>query len=293
MDSILLCRSRQLLGAIGLLCVNFLATGTSHADMVPWVGTADYKLAPGAAGDEDSVGPFSSYDFSSNGVVLIEPTTVASTNGFTVGDIYTGYYQSYVNSHNNLLGQVVPGANLNTTYELTVAANYTERVASVDASGNAIFQIIDGVANIYFDTVPNRNFSTDSGFTDGASIVQGSISVGSGAFLTSLGVGFSNMDLTIGNLAYDHNVFDPATINGGNGIFTLQINPSGVTSVSSSVMGHGVSSADILLQADGNLNLLAVPLPPSVWLLCSALAGLRVFARRRPRDAIPAGLAAC
>jgi len=287
MDSVLLRQSKRLFGFIGLLCINALAMGVSHASMVPWVGTADYQLAPGAAGDEDIVGPFSSYDFSSNGVVLIKPAAVASAGSFTVGDTYTGYYQSYVNSHNNLLGQAVPSPNLNNTYELTVAANFNERVTGVDASGNAVFQIIDGVANIYFDTAPNRNFATDSGFTDGSSIIQGTISGGSGAFLTSVGVGFSSIDLTIGNLGYDHNVFDPATINGGDGIFTLQINPSGVTSVTSSVMGHGVNAGDSLLQADGNLNLLAVPLPPTAWLLGGALAGLLGFARRRP-DALPA-----
>ena len=279
-------KSKILIGAFCLVCANLSLSGGAHASVVPWTGTADYSAAPGGAGIGDVVGPFSSYDFSNGGVVLLQPSTVANTNAYTVGDIYAGSYQSYVVGH-TLNGNTVSSPNLNVTgsgggYELTIAATFSERVSSVDASGNALFDVLGGNANLYFDPTPDRNFSTDSGFTDGASILAGSITGGSGAFLPAPGAGFSSISLAIGNFNYDHNVYSPADISGGNGIFTLQINPSGVTSTVSSVMGNTVNQGDLLLQADGSLDLVAVPLPGAAWLLGSALAGFVGIGRRHP-----------
>ena len=276
-------KSKILIGAFCLICANLSLSGGAHASVVPWTGYANYAAAPGASGSEDLVGPFSSYDFSDGGIVLLQPSTVANTNAYTVGDIYTGSYQSYVVGH-TLNGNTVSSPDLNMTgsgggYELTIAATFSERVSSVDASGSALFDVLGGNANLYFDPTPDRNFSTDSGFTDGASILAGSITGGSGAFLPAPGAGFNGISLAIGNFDYDHNVFSPPNISGGNGIFTLQINPSGVTSTVNSVMGNGVNEGDQLLQADGSLDLVAVPLPGAVWLLCSALAGFAGIGR--------------
>lgn len=275
--------------SIGLFgCFSLFSNAAVYAATVPWVGTADYTAAPGASGDEDTVVNFSSYDFSNGGVVLIKPNVVATNGQYNVGDTFTGYYQTYVANH-TLSGVTVASPNLNTTgsgsgYELTLAAVFTEQVVSVDALGNATFAITGGNANLYFDTNPDYSFVSDSGFTNGTSILNGSITGGSGSFISNAGIGVTAINLNIGNLGYDHNIYTPNTISGGDGIFTLQINPTGVTSTVSSVNGQTVALGDTLLQADGNLNLSTVPIPTAIWLLSPAVIGILVLTRRKHNE---------
>src|SRR3569832_2157322 len=211
-------RYKQLM-TIGGMCLGALLAPATHAESVPWTGTANYTAATGATGDEDTVGPINSYDFSSGGMVLIRPVSVAGT-GFTVGDTYSGFYQSAVTRH--MLGtSTVASPNLNTTgsgsgYELTIGANFNERVVSVDTFGNPTFEVTGGNASIYFDTTPDQNANAGPGFT--------------------------------------------AQVTG--------------------VLGNQAGNTDLVLTADGNLDLLAVPLPAPLWLLGVALAGLGVVARR-------------
>jgi hypothetical protein len=137
--------------------------------------------------------------------------------------------------------------------------------------------------NLYFDTNPNYNFTGDSGFTDGASIISATISGGSGAYLPSGQSGFSDITLNIGAFGFDQNVYDPDTINGGSGIFTLKVNNSGTgpTAGVTQVLGQTVTANDLLLEADGYVNLAAVPIPAAVWLFCSGLLGLAGIASRK------------
>lgn len=279
--------SKQLF-AIGGVCLGVLLAPAANAASIPWVGTADYTAAPGATGDEDMVGPFSSYDFASGGVVLIRPSSISNPGSFTVGDTYQGFYQAYVTRH-MLHGNTVESANLNTTgsgsgYELTVGATFTEEVVSVDSFGNPTFAVTGGNASVYFDTNPNMDFLSGSGFNDGSAILTGTITGGSGTYLAAQGLGVSSIDLSIAAGNFNSSVFDPDTIVGSEGVFTLQFNPTGPTSQISAVLNNQVSAGDLLLEADGNLNLLAVPLPAPVWLLGTALAGLIVTARRKSQS---------
>lgn len=278
-------RYKQLM-TIGGVCLGALLAPMTHAAPVSWVGTADYTAASGATGDEDTISAFNSYDFSSGGLVLIRPTNVAGT-GFTVGDTYTGFYQAAVSNH--MLGsETVSSPNLNTTgsgsgYELTIGANFDERVISVDAFGNPTFEVTGGTASVYFDTTPDMNVTAGTGFDDGDAILTGDIIGGGGTFLTNTGTGVSSISLAISPSGFDPAVFDPDTMAGGQGVFTLQANP-GVTSQVTGVLGNQVGSTDLVLTADGNLDLLAVPLPAPVWLLGMALAGLGVVARRNRNE---------
>jgi len=257
-----------LMSGIALLSANASAAIVS----TPWVGSADYSSIIGTAGE--LVGPFDSYDFSNGGVVLIEPAAVTGS-GYQVGDTYNGYYQSYVTQH-TLSGAPTANPKLNSSYELTFVAQFTQQVTSVDNFGNATFSVTGGSTGLFLDSsiATQHNFITDSGFNDGPSILFGTVSGGSGAFLSSAGFGVTGIDLTIGAFDYNTAVYDPATIGGANGIFTLNINPSGISSGVNSVQGNAVDSTDLLLEADGNMNLQAVPLPPALWLFGTALLGL-------------------
>jgi hypothetical protein len=166
-------------------------------------------------------------------------------------------------------------------YELTVAASFQTQITAYDGL-TVTFAVTGGSADLYFDAGPDYSFTGDSGFTDGASILTASVTGGSGTFLAAYGVGFSDIDLNIGPFGYDTNVYDPDTIVGGNGIFTLRINGlgTGPTAGVTSVLLNNVDVGDTLTEADGNLDLLAVPEPLSVLLVGSALAGVVVIRRR-------------
>jgi hypothetical protein len=263
-----------------------LLSGTAGAVTIPWVGTADYTQAPTTGGDEDTVGPFDEYDFA-NGVSLLQGTFVQTPGSFTVGDTFVGYYQSYLTQH-ALNGIEVSAPNLvgdgaSTGYEVTVTGTYTTQITSVDGGGNGIFSVTGGNFDVWFDTTADYSFLGDSGFTNGDSLISGTISGGSGSFLPAFGVGFSDVDLIIGAFSYDQNVYEPDTIVGGDSIFTLKLNNTGTgpTAGVTGVLGNAVGTGDILMEADGNLKLEAVPVPPAVWLFGSGLLGLVGVARRR------------
>lgn len=278
-------RYKQLL-AIGGVCMGaLLAPATQAAHLMPWTGTANYLDASGSTGDEESVGPFSSYDFSSGGMALIRPSSVGTPGTFTVGDTYQGYYQASVTRH--MLGSsTVASPNLNTTgsgsgYELTVGADFMERVSGVDSFGNPTFEVTGGTASIYLDTNPDHDAMAGTGYTNGTEILKGSISEGEGTYLNASGIGVSYLQVAFEPVSSD--VFNPATLAGAQGVFTLQRNP-GATAGVTGVLGNTVSTGDLVLTADGNLELTAVPLPAPIWLLGVALAGLGVVARRRSNN---------
>lgn len=255
----------------------------------PWVGTANYQAAPGAGGDEGvAVGPFSNYDFSSGGALLLKPNNVTSAGAFTVGDTYNAYYQSYVTQHVDKFGNTINSAALNTSgsrgagtgYELTVAGWFSQQITAV-AGGIPIFSIIDGAARVFFDTTPDYNFSADTGFANGANILTGNVQSGSG-YLVPFTAGADNVTLHVGGANYDPNVYDPDTISSAAADITLRLNPFGVTSGITSVAGNVYNPAtDTLMQADGNLDLFAVPVPAAFWLLVSSLVSGWMFVRRK------------
>lgn len=250
---------------------------------VPWVGSADYTLAPGAGGDEEAVGPFDAYD-AGPGVALILGATSAQ-----VGDVLNGYFQSYVTAHTR--GSVaVPTSRLNTQgvagdgsgYELTVVGSFTEQVTNI-VTNTTLFEIVGGSVDIYFDTSPDYDFQADSGFTDTASILSGTIIGGGGSFTSGSPFSFGGAGIDIRVDSFDAAVFGPDTIATGASLFTLQITPNNAAFLApiTTVGGHPYDSIDdLLVVADGNLDLYAVPEPLSLALVGSTVIGLVVLRRR-------------
>lgn len=239
-----------------------------------WEGTADYKAAPTAAGDEDKVGPFDRYDFGV-GAVLLEPTSQTTFDGF---------YQSFV-TNQQLGGLIASAAGLNTNYELTAVASFSETLTSPST-----FTLNPGGKfDLYFDTTPDRDFNADSGFNDDVSILQGEIVQGSGAIFTDpngTNHGFSTLNVKV--TGYNQDVFAPDTIRSGSSIFTLSFNKpeeDGLLAGIASVQGHSFDAAagDRLATADGNL-VMQVPEPETYAMMLAGLGLVGAVAARRKRS---------
>lgn len=253
----------------------------------PWMGDADYKLAPGASSiDEDKVLNFDTYDFGI-GVALIKldqagPGTIE------------GWYQSRVTGHSNSVDFSQPQSpNLNTLgsgtgYELTGVAHFTGSYSNIGTT--QFFTITNGEVALYFDTTPDSNFVTDSGFNsdlpaNGSRILWGTINSGEGNVKTSgtnAGSGFEELDLNFGGAfgGYDHAVYDPDTIGGGDAIFTIKTKGVSLLTTVNSVQGIS-KIGGALFAADGNLQLTAVPLPTAVWLFGAGFMGLLAIGKRK------------
>jgi hypothetical protein len=247
-----------------------------------WVGTANYKAAPNSAGDEETVGPFSRYDFGS-GVVLLEPNGSSGNNSY-----FNGFYQSFVTKHElNAVEVAAPGL-VNGNYELTVSASFSEVVTATSSTTTSVSVNAGGVVNIYLDTSIDKNYNTDVGFTDGDVILTGVIQSGNGGSFAigSQVIGVTNLEILI--TGYDANVFEPDNIVAGSSIFTLRLNsPFDAPYINpiSSVMGHTyqAGNGDLKFAADGYIDLAAAPVPESETYAFLALGiGLvGVLARRR------------
>jgi len=269
------------LGLLGVLLVPVAAI----AAPIPWVGTADYSAGPfGDLADGDLVGPFDAYD-AGPGVAL-----TLGVGSATVGSTLNGYFQSYVTAHTrNSVAVAAP--NLNTQgaasagagYELTVAANFTEEVTAING-GQSDFKITGGHFDLFLDKSPDYSFGGDSGFTNDGSILTGTIVGGGGNFTTFPFFSFGGALIDIRVDGFDTAVFEPDTIQTGTSVFTLQITPNNANFLAgvSSVLGHPyTASSDLLVVADSNLDLYAVPEPLSLLLVGSVGAGLLVLRRRQ------------
>lgn len=242
-----------------------------------WVGTANYKLAPGATGDEDVVGPFDTYD-AAPGVVLLKPTGTTGSGSSTVSS-FDGFYQSYITNH-ILAGNTASSLGLNSTYELTAVAKFTESVTAAGA-----ITVTGGNFAIYFDTNASTkySFAGDTGFTDGASILSGNIISGTGAADPSFSFGVTNITIQVTN--FNSTVYSPASLTGGGGIFTLRMNSpydAGLLSPITKVMGNTVAAGDLKYAADGYIAL-AVPEAKTYAMMLAGLALVGFMARRNSR----------
>ena len=261
---------------VSLLAACGFAAQSAHA-LSNWVGTADYTAGTSSVGDEDVVGPFSTFDAGA-GVVLLEATGTSGSTAY-----YNGFYQSYVTNH-ELFGTSVAAPNLNSTYELTLVSSFQE---AVDTTTGA-FTITGGTFDIFLDTTNNRSFSGDSGFTDGDNILSGTITGGNGTSISVASMIFGVSDINIQVTSFDSNVFEPDTITDAGGIFTLRLNnpyDAGFLNGINSVQGHTVDSGDFKFAADGYMAM-AVPEANTYAMMLAGLGLVGFMARRSTRTPV-------
>jgi hypothetical protein len=251
-----------------------------------WVGSANYTNAPTATGDEASVGLFDTYDFG-NGVGSI----VTSSANFTPGASFTGYYQTYLTRH-ELAGQGINlnqldtsgGANFsgnNNGFEITLQSTFNG-VYTSNAFGMVGFNVTGGTTKVFFDTSPDYSFTGDNGFddaggSDGAVLLSGNISGGSGTILLGPQFGVSQLNLAGFLGTAPAGVYTPNNIGGGTALFTINLSNTAVLSGVTSVMGKSTN----LYAADGSLQLTAVPVPGAAWMFLSAMMGMISVSRRK------------
>lgn len=256
-----------------------LAASISSAQAIEYVGTADYTKGTGAAGDEDVVGPFNTYDFGTGAVLLKGTGMSGSTASFN------GTYQSYVTKH-ELSGIPVDAPNLDSTYELTAIANFTQDVTQLSPTVSQV-NVTGGTFKLYRDTTPDRSYTGDSGFTDGDVILSGTVLSGSGSASTMGGMIFGVNDLSIRIDTYNTEIYNPDTIAGGEGIFTLRLGSSSDTTFLAginSVGGNLVTPNDLKFAADGNVVLSAVPEANTYAMLLAGLGLVGYTVSRRKRQ---------
>lgn len=256
-----------------LAASGFVATSAQAA--TNWVGTANYtSLIPNA----DVVGPFDTYDEGA-GVVLLKTTSVVGTT-----TNLDGFYQSYINQH-QLAGSPVLAPNLDNTYELTVVANFTESANTVTGAINVN---PGGTFGLYLGT-RDRSFSGDSGFNNGNLILSGAITGGVGTSISAGSMIFGVTDISIAVTGFDANVYSPATITNGGGIFTLRLgNPLDAPFLSqvTSVQGNSVAGAGNYLFAADGYTALAVPEANTYAMMLAGLGLVGFMARRNTRKPV-------
>jgi len=268
----MLCNKQFFLATL-ILPVLLIAIEAANAEAL----SADYLSA-------ESVIDFNSYDFG-GGVLLIKEG--AST--FTTGSTITGFFQTYVNSH-QLNGVGVSNPTLNNTgsgtgYELTMVADFSAKITNASLPGFFGFELESGEASLYLDKSPDYSFTADFGFDNGEEILSSQDVAGSG-FISSFGFGVVNVDFFSSSII-NKSVYGDVEIAAASAIFALDANNleqiNGVTTVA----GNSVGASDFLFAVDGGLklskasNIVATPLPLSVWLFGSAMISLVSFRCRK------------
>jgi hypothetical protein len=165
---------------IVLLLVPIICISTVHAQNY-WIGS----VYMGTDGWYSNV---LNFDWAASGSGLAQGIKPGQT--LIVGDKITFRYQSFLVGISNPDGiSLGPFPSLNSTYEYTVVAEFTEEVVgfnSVSITGGFIQTIylvpVDGTAYMYFDPNKNADVTAGIGFDDGIQVMKGTVKGGLNTF---------------------------------------------------------------------------------------------------------------
>lgn len=281
---------KKILVALAALMV--LGAGTASATF--WTGS----ISDGAGNWADNV---RTLDWEQSGSAVA--TGLAAPGAFFIGNTFDFHAQARLGGLNNPTGQSVALPGLNTTFEYTLVASFTEQIVDLSTSvagrTTATFQLVSPGAWYILHSAANSNTALGTNFQDGTIVAQGTWVTGQFSEFTvnpagTEGNGSSIIEgLRAVGTVVDPNFLDP-TLWGAEQLisglrFETQLNfPANDSTTAEFFAGPGgllptytVQPGDFLFKADGSNKFHVVPEPSTIILLGAGLLGLVGFSRKK------------